>query len=143
MGKAVGKTVGKAVGILGKVKKKKKEQKKEKNLIELAIRDLKKVMQELDSVRQKEKRAKIGAGYENSFDPNKGWNLKLDADLERHCILRSKETSEEIKSWREKDKYYQRKKRLEQTCEEKKEIPLRKKEYQRIKRQNANTIRSE
>ena len=85
---------------------------------------------------------KAGA-YEKSFDPNKEWNLKLDADVQRHRSLRSKKTAELSKLRKEKVKKYQKIKRLKLTSEQKNQIRFAKWEDQRMRRKDEKVENSE
>ena len=93
---------------------------RQKHLLSKETLEQTKVRQAADSHRKAEKTAKIAMAYENSFDPNKDWNLRLNTDMIRHYNSRNNETDEKKRLRKEKDAKYQRNKRLtEQGSKEK------------------------
>ena len=70
-----------------------------------------KTRQKADSTRKIVKRAAKADAFENSFQPNKDWNAKMDADMERHTKSRAAETLEMKTHRQDKDNAYQEKKR--------------------------------
>ena len=89
------------------------------------------------------KRAAKAGAFEKSYNPNKDWNSKLDADMVRHQKSRVLETDKQKKLRREKDKSYQQTKRAGFSNQEKNTIRQEKIQFMRDKRREDKAIRSE
>ena len=114
---------------------------RQKLLLSKETLEQKKVRQDADSLRKVEKRAKKASAYENSSDPNKDWNLKLNADMTRHYNSRKNETDEKKKLRKERDAKYQKNKRL--TEKESKEKRRKKRDYNQKRKINSAAKKSE
>ena len=84
---------------------------RQKNLLSQETPDERKTRQKADSTRKMVKRAAKATAFENSFQPNKDWNAKMDADMERHTKSRAAETVKMKTQRKDKDNAYQENKR--------------------------------
>ena len=88
---------------------------RQKRLLSQETLDEKKTRQKADTTRKVVKRAAKAAAFENSFQPNKDWNAKMDADMERHTKSRAAETVKMKTQRKDKDNAYQENKRASQS----------------------------
>ena len=88
------------------------------------------------------KRAAKAGAFEKSYNPNKDWNSKLDADMVRQQKRRDIETDEQKKVRRDKDNCYQQVKRAGFSNQEKNNIKQEKIKSMHDKRREDKAIRS-
>ena len=103
----------------------------------------KKARQNSESENKVFKRAAKAGAFDKSYNPNKDWNSKLDADMVRQQKTRELETDQQKMLRREKDKSYQQAKRAGFSNQEKNTIRQEKIQFMRDKRREDKAIRSE
>ena len=103
----------------------------------------KKARQNSESESKVFKRAAKAGAFEKSYNPNKDWNAKLDADMVRQQKTRDLQTEEQKKLRRDKDNCYQQIKRAGFSNQEKNNIRQEKIRFMRHKRREDKAIRSE
>ena len=103
----------------------------------------KKARQNSESESKVFKRAAKAGAFDKSYNPNKDWNSKLDADMVRQQKTRELETDQQKMLRREKDKSYQQAKRAGFSNQEKNTIRQEKIQFMRDKRREDKAIRSE
>ena len=120
---------------------------RQKHLLSHETLEERKTRQKADSARKIVKRAAKAAAFENSFQPNKDWNAKMDADMERHTKSRAAETDKMKTNRTNKDNAYQEKKRASLSLNEQnvlKQEKAKQNRQRRIeKREEEETIQQE